>query len=155
VESREKHSQEGQNRIFNRSYYEDVLVVKVHRLYENQKLPDRCTEGDPIERRYEQIRNFEKYLWENGITIIKFFLHVSKDEQKKRIWSGSMTNRKTGNFQRKIFLSVITGTTIRMPMKWQSTRHPRKSAPGIGFPPTKSVRQGADLRNHCEYAERN
>ena len=75
----------GKIAIFNRSYYEDVLVVKVHRLYENQKLPDRCTEGDPIERRYAQIRNFEKYLWENGITIIKFFLDVSKDEQKKRI----------------------------------------------------------------------
>ena len=70
--------------IFNRSYYEDVLIGKVHKLYEQQKLPDRCRTKDIIEKRYSQIYNFEKYLWENGTRIIKFFFYISKDEQKKR-----------------------------------------------------------------------
>lgn len=76
--------QRGKIAIFNRSYYEDVLVAKVHKLYELQNLPDRCKEDGVIGKRYGQIRNFEEYLWENGISIVKFFLHISKDEQKKQ-----------------------------------------------------------------------
>lgn len=71
--------------IFNRSYYEDVLIARVHSLYKNQKLPDRCIEDDIFKKRYEHIRNYEKYLWENGITVIKFFLNVSKEAQRQRI----------------------------------------------------------------------
>ena len=63
--------------IFNRSHYEEVLVVRVHDLIKFQKLPDEV-------KRYEQINNFEKYLYENGTIILKFFLHVSKEEQKQR-----------------------------------------------------------------------
>jgi PPK2 family polyphosphate:nucleotide phosphotransferase len=74
----------GKIAIFNRSYYEDVLVVKVHKLYENMNLPDRCKGKDIIEKRYDQIRNFEEYLWENGIVTVKFFLHLSKGTQLKR-----------------------------------------------------------------------
>lgn len=74
----------GKIAIFNRSYYEDVLISKVHKLYKTQSLPDRCKEDNVIEKRYDQIRNYEEYLWENGITVVKFFLHISKDEQKKR-----------------------------------------------------------------------
>ena len=70
--------------IFNRSYYESVLVEDVHKLYESHKLPDRALENI-MEKRYEQIKNYEKYLWENGITVIKFFLHISKDEQEKQL----------------------------------------------------------------------
>jgi len=76
--------QRGKIAIFNRSYYEDVLIGKVHELYKTQELPDRCRGDNVIEERYEQIRNLEKYLWENGIMVIKFFLHISKDEQKKQ-----------------------------------------------------------------------
>lgn len=76
--------QRGRIAVFNRSYYEEVLIGKVHRLYENQKLPQRCLD-DVIEKRYVQIRNFENYLWENGITIIKFFLNISKKEQRRRL----------------------------------------------------------------------
>ncbi|MCL2775747.1 MAG: polyphosphate kinase 2 family protein [Oscillospiraceae bacterium] len=76
----------GKIAIFNRSYYEDVLVVKVHKLYLNQNLPARCLD-DIFEARYKQINHFEKYLWENGIRIVKIFLHLSKDEQKKRLLS--------------------------------------------------------------------
>ncbi|RNC29389.1 MAG: hypothetical protein AWM53_00742 [Candidatus Dichloromethanomonas elyunquensis] len=70
--------------IFNRSYYEDVLIGKVHNLYKDSNLPDRCKSEDIFEERYHQIKNYEKYLYENGIRVIKFFLHISKEEQTKR-----------------------------------------------------------------------
>ena len=70
--------------IFNRSYYEDVLIVKVHELYKNLNILERCKGGDTIAKRYAQINNFEDYLWDNGILTIKIFLHLSKDEQRKR-----------------------------------------------------------------------
>lgn len=72
--------------IFNRSYYEEVLIVRVHpEILQLQQLPDAAKKDKNIwKRRYEQIRNFEEYLAENGVQILKFFLNVSKDEQKKR-----------------------------------------------------------------------
>ncbi len=70
--------------IFNRSHYEEVLVVRVHNLIKYQRLPDEVMTNDIWKKRYEQINNFEKYLYENGTIILKFFLHVSKEEQKKR-----------------------------------------------------------------------
>ena len=70
--------------IFNRSYYEDVLIAKVHRLYEKQNLPERCRGEDTIKKRYRQIKNFEEHLWENGTVIVKFFLHLSKETQRER-----------------------------------------------------------------------
>lgn len=60
--------------IFNRSHYEDVLIVRVHRL----------TPAEVWEQRYRQINEFERTLTENGVTILKFFLHISKDEQRRR-----------------------------------------------------------------------
>ena len=70
--------------IFNRSHYEEVLIVRVHNLIKYQRLPDEVMTNDIWQKRYEQINNFEKYLYENGTIILKFFLHVSKEEQKKR-----------------------------------------------------------------------
>lgn len=70
--------------IFNRSYYEDVLVVKVHGLYKNLPLPERCKTDKIFKQRYQQINQFEKYLYQNGIRVVKIFLHLSKKEQKKR-----------------------------------------------------------------------
>ncbi len=70
--------------IFNRSHYEEVLVVRVHDLVKSQKIPKQFINENIWKLRYEQINNFEKYLYENGIIILKFFLHVSKEEQKKR-----------------------------------------------------------------------
>ncbi len=74
--------------IFNRSYYEEVLVVKVHPEYlAGQKLPD-CIEPETIwQQRYESICDHEKYLARNGTIVLKFWLNVSKDEQKKRFLS--------------------------------------------------------------------
>lgn len=71
--------------IFNRSYYEEVLVVRVHNeLLQAQKLPPSLVTPSIWEERYEDIRNVERYLTRNGVVIRKFFLHVSKKEQKKR-----------------------------------------------------------------------
>jgi PPK2 family polyphosphate:nucleotide phosphotransferase len=71
--------------IFNRSYYEEVLVVRVQPgVLEQQKLPRALITEDIWKRRFEDIRNFESYLTHNGVVIRKFFLHLSKDEQKKR-----------------------------------------------------------------------
>jgi PPK2 family polyphosphate:nucleotide phosphotransferase len=71
--------------IFNRSYYEEVLVVRVHReLLERQKLPPSLVNKSFWEERYETFRNIEQHLTRNGYVICKFFLHLSKNEQKKR-----------------------------------------------------------------------
>lgn len=72
--------------IFNRSHYEEVLVVRVHpQILKNQHLPDAVKNDPDIwKKRFEQIRNFESHLAANGTRILKFFLHVSKQEQKKR-----------------------------------------------------------------------
>ena len=70
--------------IFNRSHYEEVLVVRVHDLVKYQKIPEKFVNKNIWKQRYQQINDFEKYLYENGIIIIKFFLHVSKEEQKER-----------------------------------------------------------------------
>lgn len=72
--------------VFNRSYYEEVLIVRVHKaILENQPLPDEIKNDKNIwKKRFEAIRNFEKYLGENGTKVIKFFLNISKEEQKKR-----------------------------------------------------------------------
>jgi PPK2 family polyphosphate:nucleotide phosphotransferase len=71
--------------IFNRSYYEEVLVVRVHpELLEKQKLPEELVDKKIWKNRFKEIRNFEKYLHHNGTVVLKFFLHVSKKEQKKR-----------------------------------------------------------------------
>ena len=71
--------------IFNRSYYEEVLVVRVHpALLEKQKLPRELVTKHIWQERFEDIRNFEQYLARNGVVILKFFLHLSKKEQKRR-----------------------------------------------------------------------
>ncbi|KAF0221404.1 MAG: polyphosphateAMP [Geobacteraceae bacterium] len=71
--------------IFNRSYYEEMLIVRVHReLLERQKLPPRLVTEHIWKERFEDVNAFERYLTRNGVLVRKFFLHVSKEEQKKR-----------------------------------------------------------------------
>ena len=71
--------------IFNRSYYEEVLVVRVHpELLERQRLPNSLAGKDIWQQRFEDICGFERHLVRNGTRILKFFLHVSKEEQRKR-----------------------------------------------------------------------
>jgi PPK2 family polyphosphate:nucleotide phosphotransferase len=72
--------------IFNRSYYEEVLVVKVHpEILQSQPLPAELAEGENFwAKRYRSINDLEKHLHRNGTRVIKFFLHLSKEEQRKR-----------------------------------------------------------------------
>jgi PPK2 family polyphosphate:nucleotide phosphotransferase len=71
--------------IFNRSYYEEVLVVRVHpELLAREKVPGPLVSEDIWQKRFEDINAFERYLSRNGIVVLKFFLHLSKKEQKKR-----------------------------------------------------------------------
>lgn len=73
--------------IFNRSYYEEVLVAKVHQeILAKQNLPEELTRDRKKlwEGRYESIRDFEKHMWRNGTHVVKFFLHLSYDEQRNR-----------------------------------------------------------------------
>ena len=71
--------------IFNRSYYEETLVVRIHQEFlAGQKLPPELKTKDLWKQRFQDISNFEHYLTQNGVVILKFFLHVSKQEQRQR-----------------------------------------------------------------------
>ncbi len=86
--------------IFNRSYYEEVLVVRVHpQILQSQPLPE-STKNDPLiwQKRFAQIRHYEDYLYENGIHVVKFFLNVSREEQKNRFLARLDTPEKNWKF---------------------------------------------------------
>jgi PPK2 family polyphosphate:nucleotide phosphotransferase len=86
--------------IFNRSYYEEVLVVRVHpELLTRQKLPPKLVSKRLWQERFEDVRNFERYLTRNGVLILKFFLNVSKDEQKRRFLARLDEPEKHWKFQ--------------------------------------------------------
>lgn len=82
----QKHLPErGRIGIFNRSYYEETLVVRVHpEILAKQKLPQGLAGKDVWKQRFQDIRAFERYLGRNGVLVRKFFLHVSREEQKRR-----------------------------------------------------------------------
>lgn len=73
--------------IFNRSHYEEVLIYRVKKLWQNQAHADRIDPEKQLDLRYEDIRNFEKYLWNNSIRTVKIFLNLSKKEQARRFLS--------------------------------------------------------------------
>ena len=86
--------------IFNRSYYEETLVVRVHpQILEKQRLPRELATDRIWDHRFEDIRNWEKYLSRNGTVIRKFFLHVSKEEQKRRFLARLEEPEKNWKFQ--------------------------------------------------------
>lgn len=71
--------------VFNRSYYEETLIVRVHPEYlQSQRLPTEVSNKNFWQQRFQDISNFERYLTNNGIVMLKFFLHVSREEQQKR-----------------------------------------------------------------------
>ena len=88
----------GKIAIFNRSHYEDVLVVKVHGLEKTYNIPKRCVKGDYYKKRYRHIVNFEEELYENGYRFIKIFLNVSKEKQKERFMERIETPEKNWKF---------------------------------------------------------
>ncbi|MEI7866263.1 MAG: polyphosphate kinase 2 family protein [Candidatus Methylumidiphilus sp.] len=113
--------------IFNRSYYEDVLVVKVHpEMLDKAKLPPGKRGDGFWEKRYEDINAFEHHLVRNGTLVLKFFLHISKDEQKKRFlerlenpdkhWKFSaadMAERGFWNEYAKAFEDALSATSTK------------------------------------------
>jgi len=89
----------GQIGIFNRSHYEEVLVVRVHpELLERQRLPSSSTRRDVWKRRYREINDWERYLVENGIRIVKLFLNLSREEQRRRFLERIDTPEKNWKF---------------------------------------------------------
>ena len=87
--------------IFNRSYYEDVLVVQVHDLQKTYRMAPRVLEEEKREffrKRYRQIRQYEEYLYENSYRVVKILLHVSKDKQKERFLERIETPAKNWKF---------------------------------------------------------
>ena len=110
--------------IFNRSHYEDVLIVKVKELYRHTGFPERIDLDTLIEDRYEDINNFEKYLYRNAIRIVKIFLNVSRDEQASRFldrleepeknWKfdeGDLEERKYWDAYQQAFEEAIRNTS--------------------------------------------
>jgi PPK2 family polyphosphate:nucleotide phosphotransferase len=76
----------GEIGIFNRSHYEEVLVVRVHpENLERQKLPEAARDGDVWKRRYREINEWERYMSDNGFRVVKLFLNLSKEEQRRRL----------------------------------------------------------------------
>lgn len=91
--------QRGNIGIFNRSYYEEVLVVRVHpEILKGERIPEELVGKDIWEKRFDDIKNFEKYLSNNGIVVRKFFLNVSKGEQKRRFLERLDTPEKNWKF---------------------------------------------------------
>ena len=86
--------------IFNRSYYEEVLVAKVHpELIEKQRIPEELSTGSDFwQWRYESIRHFELHLHRNGLRILKFFLHLSREEQARRLMARIDNEEKNWKF---------------------------------------------------------
>ena len=119
--------EKGRIGIFNRSHYEDVLVVRVHNLIKEQKIPDQFKTKNIWNQRYKQINDFEKYLFENGVVILKFFLHISKEEQKKRFlkriddpsknWKFSLADideREYWDEYQNVYQEAISATSKRL-----------------------------------------
>ena len=85
--------------IFNRSYYEEVLVVRVHpEILKFQQMPPETVTKKIWQRRFEDINNYERYLTRNGVHILKFYLNVSKEEQKRRFLARIDTEEKNWKF---------------------------------------------------------
>lgn len=113
--------------IFNRSYYEETLIVRVHpEFLANEKLPAELVTQDIWKDRFQDIRSFERYLVRNGIAILKFFLHVSKKEQKRRFlerveepaknWKFSTSDMKERQFwsqYMEAYEDMIRGTATK------------------------------------------
>ena len=116
----------GKIAIFNRSYYEDVLVVRVRRLDKTYRMPERTLGKDFFEKRYKHILNYEDELYENGYQIVKIFLNVSKEKEKERLleridtpeknWkfsSGDLAERKLWDDYTEAYEQMITQTSSK------------------------------------------
>lgn len=105
--------------IFNRSYYEEVLIVRVHpEIMLSQKLPDDLVDENTIwQGRYRSIVDLEGHLYRSGTRIIKFFLHLSKEEQRKASSNALMSRIRIGNSVSPTLRRESSGTNTWMPMR--------------------------------------
>ena len=118
----------GMIHIFNRSHYEDVLIVRVKDLV-----------PEPVWRpRYEAINQFEYALTADGVTVLKFFLHISRDEQKRRLESRLADPESTGSSPPTTSRNAPTGTTTRRRSRTRSTSARPRMPPGTWSRPTRS-----------------
>ena len=113
--------------IFNRSYYEEVLVVRVHpKFLDAQNLMPYKKLSELWKRRYEEIRNFEQALIDNGTSVVKFYLHLSQEEQRKRLlerletpakhWkfnAGDLQERKLWKEYEEAFEDALSATSTK------------------------------------------
>ena len=123
--------------IFNRSYYEDVLVVQLHDLQKGYQMAPRVLEQDKDEffaQRYRQIRHYEQYLYENSYRVVKIFLHVSKNEQ--------ITPLKTGSSPPATWPSAPISTIINACTSRLSMPPPLRRPRGTPCPPTRNGTRG-------------
>lgn len=88
----------GEIGIFNRSHYEEVVVAQLHNLVDHQQLPDSVLDKHIWKERYRQIRDWERYLFEQGYHMVKFFLHISKEEQRERLLARIEEKEKNWKF---------------------------------------------------------
>lgn len=99
--STQRLPERGRIGIFNRSYYEEVLVARVHpEILQRQKHPGKAKGNQIWKQRFREINNFEHYLVDNGIVVLKFFLNVSKEEQRKRFLARIDTPEKNWKFSK-------------------------------------------------------
>jgi polyphosphate kinase 2 (PPK2 family) len=125
--------------VFNRSYYEEVLVVRVHPdLLERQHLPrERITRRIWTER-FEDIRDIERYLSRNGTIIRKFFFNLSRRSSANGSWPGSMTRRRTGSSRSATSMNASSGTSTCAPTRRRSRRRAPRPPRGMSSRPTTS-----------------
>lgn len=88
----------GEIGILNRSYYEEVIAPRVHDILGDEPLPDELIDEEIWNTRYRQIRDYERYLSENGFPVVKFFFNVSKEEQRKRLLERMKDPQKNWEF---------------------------------------------------------
>ena len=125
--------------IFNRSYYEEVLIVHVHpEILHAEALADDGEDKKIWPNRYRSIVGLERHLHDNGTRIVKIFLHVSKEEQRRRLLARIDHPRRTGKSSNQTSRSENTGASTARPMRIAYPAQARGRHPGTLFQPMTS-----------------
>ena len=125
--------------VFNRSYYEEVLVVRVHPEYlDGEKLPRGLVTKKIWKERFEDINAFERYVTRQGIKLVKFFLNVSREEQRERFLARLDEPEKNWKFSVEDCRSARSGTSTWRPTRTCSRRRAPITPPGTSSPRTRS-----------------
>ena len=130
--------------IFNRSYYEETLVTRVHpEFLAKQKIPPELLTRKVWDERFQDIRAFERYLARNGVVTCKFFLNVSKKEQKRRFLDRLENPEKNWKFSRQRRQGAASGGSAWTRTRRRSATPPRSTRRGTSSPPTASGSRGS------------